>query len=125
MKAALSYPIQAVRAADGSILIADEGNNVIRRVAPDGTIQTVAGIEAPARSAGRRTGHLRPPQPADGRLSDGRRRVPDRGQGQPPDPEGLPERGDHHRGRHGCRLREPPRRVRRRRPGDEGGVERA
>ncbi len=44
VKAALSYPIQAVRAADGSILIADEGNNVIRRVAPDGTIHTVAGI---------------------------------------------------------------------------------
>ncbi len=44
VKAALSFPIRAVRAADGSILIADEGNNVIRRVAPDGTIRTVAGI---------------------------------------------------------------------------------
>ena len=44
VNAALSYPIQAVRAADGSLLIADEGNNVIRRVAPDGTIHTLAGV---------------------------------------------------------------------------------
>jgi Cellulase (glycosyl hydrolase family 5)/NHL repeat len=44
ISARLSYPIRAVMAPDGSILIADEGNNVIRRVAPDGTIRTVAGI---------------------------------------------------------------------------------
>jgi len=42
--AALSFPIRAVEAPDGGILIADEGNNVIRRIAPDGTISTVAGI---------------------------------------------------------------------------------
>jgi hypothetical protein len=44
VKAELSYPIGVVELPDGSLLIADEGNNVIRRVAPDGTISTVAGV---------------------------------------------------------------------------------
>ncbi len=60
VKAELSFPIRAVQAPDGSLLIADEGNSVIRRVAPNGTIRTVAGVagtgsfggdDGPARSA--------------------------------------------------------------------------
>jgi hypothetical protein len=43
VSAELSSPIGAVQAPDGRLLIADEGNNVIRQVALDGTITTVAG----------------------------------------------------------------------------------
>lgn len=43
-KALLSQPIRAVAAPDGGILIADEANNVVREVHPDGTISTVAGV---------------------------------------------------------------------------------
>ena len=42
--AKLSFPIRAVWSPDGGILIADEGNNVIREIRPDGTILTVAGV---------------------------------------------------------------------------------
>ena len=42
--ARLSHPIRAVVAADGGILIADEANNVVREVRPDGVITTVAGV---------------------------------------------------------------------------------
>ncbi len=42
--AELSYPIRAVVKPDGGILIADEGNNVVRYVRVDGTIRTVAGV---------------------------------------------------------------------------------
>jgi len=45
--ARLSFPIRAVFAPDGGILIADEGNNVIRYVRPDGVIRTVAGVAGP------------------------------------------------------------------------------
>jgi NHL repeat-containing protein len=41
--APLDEPFGAVATADGGLLIADTGNNRIRRVAPDGTITTVAG----------------------------------------------------------------------------------
>ncbi|MGH7065356.1 MAG: hypothetical protein ACREET_14880, partial [Stellaceae bacterium] len=43
-KARLSFPIRAIAAPDGGILIADEGNDVVREVHPDGSITTVAGI---------------------------------------------------------------------------------
>jgi hypothetical protein len=43
-KAELSFPIRAVAAPDGGILIADEANNVIREVHVDGTITTLAGV---------------------------------------------------------------------------------
>jgi hypothetical protein len=43
-KAELSYPIRAVAAPDGGILIADKANNVIREVQVDGTITTLAGV---------------------------------------------------------------------------------
>src|SRR5579859_5324075 len=43
-KALLSQPIRAVAAPDGGILIADEANNVVREMHPDGTISTVAGV---------------------------------------------------------------------------------
>ena len=41
--AELCDPRAAVPTADGGFLIADAGNHVVRRVAPDGTISTVAG----------------------------------------------------------------------------------
>src|SRR6185312_17437731 len=39
-------PRGIARLADGSVLIADTGNNKIRKIAPDGTISTVAGSGA-------------------------------------------------------------------------------
>jgi glucose/arabinose dehydrogenase len=42
--AALSFPTGVTEALDGYVLVADEGNNVIRQIAPDGIISTVAGI---------------------------------------------------------------------------------
>ncbi len=41
--AELDEPFGAVATPDGGLLVADTGNNRIRRVAPDGTITTVAG----------------------------------------------------------------------------------
>ncbi|HEX3454161.1 MAG TPA: hypothetical protein VHS03_06010 [Gaiellaceae bacterium] len=41
--AELDEPFGAVATSDGGLLIADTGNDVIRRVTPDGTITTVAG----------------------------------------------------------------------------------
>jgi len=41
--ALLDHPQQAIPASDGGVLIADTNNQRIRRVAPDGTISTVAG----------------------------------------------------------------------------------
>ena len=46
-EAQLNGPNAAAVAADGSVLIADTGNHRIRRVAPDGTIRTVAGSGPP------------------------------------------------------------------------------
>ena len=43
-KAELYDPIRVVAAPDGGILIADEGNNVVREIRVDGSIATVAGI---------------------------------------------------------------------------------
>ena len=44
IEASLSKPTSATLAPDGSVYIADTWNHVIRRVDPDGTIETVAGI---------------------------------------------------------------------------------
>ncbi len=41
--ARLNDPTCAAPAADGGILVADQGNNRVRRIAPDGTITTIAG----------------------------------------------------------------------------------
>jgi hypothetical protein len=41
--AQLSGPRGVARLADGSLLVADTGNNRVRRIAPDGTITTAAG----------------------------------------------------------------------------------
>lgn len=43
IRAQLAWPRGVVVDADGCIYIADCGNSVIRKVAPDGTISTVAG----------------------------------------------------------------------------------
>jgi hypothetical protein len=43
--AQLSGPEGTALAADGALLIADTGNSVIRRVAPNGIISTIAGID--------------------------------------------------------------------------------
>ncbi len=42
--AQLNAPFGAVRAPDGSLYISDSGHSRVRRVAPDGTISTVAGV---------------------------------------------------------------------------------
>ena len=41
--ATLSMPADAVMGADGNLYIADDGNNVVRKVAPNGIITTLAG----------------------------------------------------------------------------------
>src|ERR1700722_6935546 len=41
--AELNTPISVTPTSDGGFLIADQGNNRVRRVAPDGTITTIAG----------------------------------------------------------------------------------
>ncbi len=46
-KAQISLPMAVAVAPDGGVYISDAGNSRIRRVAPDGTIQTVAGYGPP------------------------------------------------------------------------------
>jgi sugar lactone lactonase YvrE len=48
--AKLSEPRDVAADQDGNIFIADTGNNVIRMVAPDGTISTVVGVPRPINS---------------------------------------------------------------------------
>jgi sugar lactone lactonase YvrE len=50
-QAHLLFPRDVAADADGNIFIADTGNNVIRMVAPDGTITTVAGKPRPLGSS--------------------------------------------------------------------------
>ncbi|MBI5104126.1 MAG: hypothetical protein HZB46_03915 [Solirubrobacterales bacterium] len=45
--AALNAPYGVSALPDGTIFIADQGNHRIRRIAPDGTISTVAGVGTP------------------------------------------------------------------------------
>src|SRR5919202_706673 len=45
-RAQIRMPRHAVVAPDGTLYVADGENNVVRRVAPDGTITTVAGTGA-------------------------------------------------------------------------------
>jgi NHL repeat len=47
LEAGLDSPFAAVPVAGGGYLIADTGNHRVRRVLPDGTIETVAGTGAP------------------------------------------------------------------------------
>ena len=48
--AKLNEPRDVAADADGNILIADTGNNVIRMVKPDGTITTLVGVQRPVNS---------------------------------------------------------------------------
>jgi hypothetical protein len=52
--ALLNFPSSIVIAADGGILLSDQRNNVVRRLAPDAdrTITTIVGVKAPAAYAG-------------------------------------------------------------------------
>ena len=43
--AAATHPGRVVIAADGTCYIADAGNHVIRRIAPDGVVSTYAGTK--------------------------------------------------------------------------------
>ena len=43
-QASFDFPEGLVQAADGSVYIADMSNHTIRKVAPDGTVSTVAGV---------------------------------------------------------------------------------
>ena len=45
--AQLAFPLAAAETADGGFLIADQGNDRVRRVSPAGTITTVAGTGTP------------------------------------------------------------------------------
>lgn len=42
-RATFSSPIAAAAAPDGSVVVADNGNGRVRRIAPDGTVSTLAG----------------------------------------------------------------------------------
>src|SRR5207244_1030345 len=44
IKAKLYWPTSLVLAPDGSLYFSDQGNYVIRRISPTGTISTVAGV---------------------------------------------------------------------------------
>lgn len=46
--ALLNFPSSLVKESDGGLLVSDERNNRIRRIAPDQTISTVAGVVPPA-----------------------------------------------------------------------------
>jgi glucose/arabinose dehydrogenase len=58
---ALSQPGDLTVAPDGTLLIADSGNDRIRRLAADGTLATVAGSDVP----GRDVASVPPPPPPD------------------------------------------------------------
>lgn len=47
-EAKFNNPTGAVVASDGSVLVADRNNHRVRRVAPDGTVTTIAGTGEPA-----------------------------------------------------------------------------
>jgi len=50
--ARLYLPIRAAASPSGSVLIADEANNAIREIRPDGTIRTIAGLGGAAGFSG-------------------------------------------------------------------------
>jgi hypothetical protein len=72
--AQLALPTGVAATADGGLLIADQNNERVRRVSPDGTITTIAGTgtagfsgdggRPPPRSLGRRSASRRPPTAA-------------------------------------------------------------
>ena len=61
MAATLCAPNDALAEADGGLIIADTGHDRIRRIAPNGTITTIAGLGAPWEHPGSQ----REPSPAD------------------------------------------------------------
>ena len=98
--AALSFPTGVAEASNGAILIADEGNNVIRQIAPDGTITTVAGLPGPGGfggDGGPATGaHLNQPTGVSPTLG---RWLLDCRSGEQPHPQSIQHRNHHDRGR--------------------------
>lgn len=52
-QAQLSGPYDLVMADDATLYVADSGNDVIRQIAPDGTISTLAGTGSPGFSGDR------------------------------------------------------------------------
>jgi len=43
-QALFKYPVDVAAAQDGTLFVADAGNNCIRQITPDGTVTTVAGV---------------------------------------------------------------------------------
>src|SRR5689334_22167949 len=59
-KAKLAGPLDVAVAPDGSLIVADTENNVIRRVRPDGVISTLAGNGVASRGFPRAVESARP-----------------------------------------------------------------
>jgi hypothetical protein len=59
--AQLAHPSGVAALPDGGFLIADDENNLVRRVTPDGIIQTVAGRDPPQAVACGASGEVDPP----------------------------------------------------------------
>lgn len=68
--ALLNFPASLAKQSDGGLLISDERTNRIRRIAPDGTISTVAGMPPPPPPP-MPPPATPPPPPAPGSLDDG------------------------------------------------------
>ena len=76
--AQLNEPVGVAVTADGGFLIADLGNNVVRKVSAAGVITRVAGTGTAREQRRRRPRHRRPAQVPQRGGGDRRRRVPDR-----------------------------------------------
>ena len=99
--ARLLRPFAVANDLGGGFLVADTGNDAIRRVLATGVIGTLAGTRRSRLLGRRRTCHRGPPDaPADVAAAPGWR-GPDRGRRQRRDPPGI-RQGGHHDGRGGA-----------------------